>query len=91
MKGISDLLWTDPDDLLDDGAALLNEDFERLGQSSATNKELWVASMEAALIAADHLKRAKRKHGEMRNDKEVGQAPISQQWLKPILHHSIIQ
>ena len=71
MKRISDLLWTDPDDLLDDNAALLNEDFEGLGKSSATNKELWVASMEAALLAADHLKRAKRKHGDMRNDNEV--------------------
>ena len=45
MEQIKDLLWTDPDDLLDDDRALLDEDFEQLGLATATNREFWVASM----------------------------------------------
>lgn len=58
---ISDLLWIDPDDLLDEDVALLSEDFERLGRASSTDQEYWVASMEAALLAAGHTRHEQRK------------------------------
>ena len=47
MATIKDLLWTDPEELLDDDKALLEEDFEQLGMETATNREFWVASMDA--------------------------------------------
>ena len=47
-------MWTNPDDLLDDDKALLDEDFEQLGLATATNREFWVASMKAAISAAEH-------------------------------------
>ena len=57
MEKIKDLLWTDPDDFLDDDKALLDEDFEQLGLATATNRDFWVASMEAAILAAEHKRR----------------------------------
>ena len=53
MEKIKDLLWTDPEELLDDDKALLDEDFEQLGLATATNREYWVASMEAAISSAE--------------------------------------
>ena len=47
----------DPDDLLDNDNALLDEDFEQLGLATVTNREFWVASMEAAILAAEHKRR----------------------------------
>ena len=54
MEKIKELLWTDPEELLDDDKALLDEDFEQLGLATTTNRELLVASMEAATSAAEH-------------------------------------
>ena len=39
VEKIKDLLWTDPDNLLEDDRALLEEDFEKLGSLTATNRE----------------------------------------------------
>ena len=54
MTKIKDLLWTDPDDMLEDDKAFLEEDFEKFGSSTGTNREFSVASMEAAISAAEH-------------------------------------
>ena len=64
MEKIKDLLWTDPEELLDDDKALLDEDFEQLGLATATNREFWVASMEAAISAAEHKRRRDANHTE---------------------------
>ena len=57
MEKINDLLWTNPDDLLEDDRALLEEDFEKLGSLMVTNREFWVASMEAVILTAEHKQR----------------------------------
>ena len=54
MAKMKDLLWMDPDDMLEEDKALLEEDFEKLGSSTAINRECWLASMEAAISAAEH-------------------------------------
>ena len=54
MAKVKDLLWTDPDDILEDDKALLEEDFEKLGSSTVTNRELWVASIETDILASEH-------------------------------------
>ena len=54
MGKIKDLLWTDPDDMLEDNKALLGEDSGKLGVSTRTNREFWVASTEAAILTAEH-------------------------------------
>ena len=51
MAKVKDLLWTDPDDMLEDDKALIEGDFKKLGSSMATNREFWVASMEVAISA----------------------------------------
>ena len=48
----------------DDDKALLDEDFEQLGLSTAANREFWVASMEAAILAAEHKRRRNANHME---------------------------
>ena len=50
---MKDLLWTDPGDLLADDRALLEEDFQKLGLLTATNRIFLVASMEATILAAE--------------------------------------
>ena len=49
MLKIKDLLWTDPDDMLKMDKALLEEDFGKIGSSTATKGECWVATMEASI------------------------------------------
>ena len=70
MARIINLLWTDPDNLLEDGTALLHEDFEQLGASSSTNKELWVTSMEAALLAVGHVRQHREKRRTTAEDND---------------------
>ena len=53
-KRVRDLLWIDPEDLLEDDRPLLYEDPEELGASSTTNQAYWVACVEAALLSASH-------------------------------------
>ena len=57
MSKIKDLLWTDPDDMLEEDKALLEEYFEKLGSSTGTKREFWAASMEAAISAVEHKQR----------------------------------
>ena len=57
MAKIKDLLWTDPDDMLEDDKALLEEDCGKLGSSTATSREFRVASMAVAISAAEHKRR----------------------------------
>lgn len=49
---IEKLLMTDPDDLLEEDAALLREDVTELAEVTAFDKEYWIASMETAVLAA---------------------------------------
>ena len=54
----------DPVDMLEDDMALLEEDFEKLCLSTATNRECWVVSMEASILVAEH----KRRRGNNTTD-----------------------
>ena len=49
---VQDLIWEDPENLLEEDRWLLTEDFSVLGKSSEIAKECWVADMEAAKSAA---------------------------------------
>ena len=66
MEKIEDLLWEDPDNLLADDRALLEEDFEKPGLLTVTNGDFWVASMEAAISADKH----KRRRDNITTDNE---------------------
>ena len=54
MEQVRELINTDPDDLLPEDRALLFENFEDLGSSSALNREYWIASMNSAIAARAH-------------------------------------
>ena len=71
MEKIEDLLWTDPDELLDADKALLDKDFEQLGLATATNREFWVASMEAAISAAEHKQRRDANNTKMNSQRTM--------------------
>ena len=47
---------TDPEDLLPENRHLLDIDFEALGEASSIEKQFWVAEMETAVAASDHIK-----------------------------------
>jgi len=68
---VKDLIWTDPDELLEDDRALLRENFYKLGKSSPTNQRYWISSMEAAIQAASHHR--KRTRG-VRDSEEPAEA-----------------
>ena len=55
VERIMELMWTDPDELLPEDHALLDEDFEKLGEADANDQAYWVAEMESALQAARHV------------------------------------
>ena len=55
-----ELMWTDPDDLLPEDRALLDEDFEKLGAADANDQAYWVAEIESALKAAQHAFKSER-------------------------------
>ena len=52
--------------MLEEDKVLLEEDFEKLGLSTATKREFWVASIEAAISAAEH----KQHHNNSTIDNE---------------------
>ena len=56
-------MLTDPGDLLDKHCYLLEEDFEQLGEGASGVREQWIASMESALKAADHIRSGRRIEG----------------------------
>lgn len=41
-------MWTDPEDLLEEDRALLEENFLRLGKQSPVDQQYWIVSTEAA-------------------------------------------
>ena len=73
---IRDLMWTDPDDLLEGDRGLLDEDFEALGSAHAADRECWVASMDAAVAAAGHAKRKAQQDADEEAHEGVASAPI---------------
>jgi hypothetical protein len=56
LTKMKDYLWVDPQDLLPRDRGLLDEDFASLGNSPAAG-ELWIATMEVAISAAEHDRR----------------------------------
>jgi hypothetical protein len=48
-------LGLDPGDLLEEDRVLLQVDFERLTRSSATEKLEWIAGMDSAMGAVEHI------------------------------------
>ena len=73
---IRDLMWTDPDDLLEGDRGLLDEDFEALGSAHAADRECWVASVEAAVAAAGHAKRKAQQDADVEANEGVAAAPV---------------
>lgn len=57
MQQAESLMDTDPMELLPEHRALLDIDFEKLGEDAAMDRQLWVAEMESAVSAADHARR----------------------------------
>lgn len=51
-----ELLMVDPADLLDRHRYLLEGDFTELGEGSAVDRQNWIASMESAMSAAEHVR-----------------------------------
>jgi hypothetical protein len=64
---IKDLLWTDPEDLLEEDRCLLAENPERLANAKAVDQEYWIASVDASIQAVRH----KRKREAAMNDAET--------------------
>ena len=63
FERVKTLMWTDPGDLLAKHRYLLEEDFELLGEGSAGSRLLWIASMESARKAADHVRAGRQYTG----------------------------
>ena len=57
MDSVERLAATDPADLLPDDRRLLSVDFDALGRGAATARRFWVAEMESAVAAAQHVSR----------------------------------
>jgi hypothetical protein len=51
MERVSQLLFTDPSNLLPEHRYLLDLDFLELGTSSTTNRQYWIATLESAIKA----------------------------------------
>ena len=64
FERVKELIWTDPAELLAKHRFLLEEDFRDLGEGSSGARLQWVASMESALKAADHVRSGKKYVGE---------------------------
>ena len=73
---IRDLMWTDPNDLLEGDRGLLDKDFEALGSAHAADRECWVASVEAAVAAAGHAKRKAQQDADVEANEGVAAAPV---------------
>ena len=71
-----DLLWTDPNDLLEGNRGLLGEDFEALGSVHAADHECWVASVEVAVAAAGHAKQNARQDADAEATEGGVSAPV---------------
>ena len=61
MDQVEDYAAVDPDDLLPENRALLEIDFDALGKSSTQDKQFWVAEMDSAISAAEHIKQGTRQ------------------------------
>ena len=64
FERVKDLMYTDPSELLAQHRYLLEEDFENLGEGSSGERQHWIASMESALKAANHVRSGKEYVGE---------------------------
>ena len=53
---VQELMLIDPGDLLPKHRYLLTEDFDALGSGSTYGRQCWVASMESAISAAEHVR-----------------------------------
>ena len=56
ISRMKDLWDTDPEALLPEHRALLEYDFEEMGEASPSEHQFWIAEMEAATSAADHVR-----------------------------------
>ena len=55
ISWMEDLLDTDPEALLPEHRTLLEYDFGEMGEASPSERQCWIAEMEAATSAADHV------------------------------------
>ena len=61
MDQVEDYAEVDPEDLLPENRALLEIDFDALGKGSTQDKQFWVAEMESAISAAEHINQGTRQ------------------------------
>ena len=57
MKRCEEYIKLEPLDLLPEHRDLLKMDFVELGEGPAIDRQFWAADMEAAVAAADHVRR----------------------------------
>ena len=53
---VEELLWTDPDELLEEDRPLFGKDCTRLGEADATTQAYWIADVEAAKKTAEYVR-----------------------------------
>ena len=53
---MEELLDTDPEDLLPEHRSLLTRDFEEMGEAPPSERQYWIAEMDAATSAADKVR-----------------------------------
>jgi len=61
---VKEMMWTDPADLLSKHRYLLEDDFEILGEAASGVRLQWIASMESALGAAEHVRSGHKYWGD---------------------------
>ena len=62
MERIESMIMdVDPTDLLPEHRKLLNDDYKKLGDSTADTKQIWLAEMNSAVSAANRIIRGSRQ------------------------------
>jgi predicted RNA-binding Zn-ribbon protein involved in translation (DUF1610 family) len=61
---VKEMMWTDPADLLSKHRYLLEDDFEILREAASGVRLQWIASMESALGAAEHVRSGHKYWGD---------------------------
>ncbi len=51
IDSVTDMILVDPECLLSQHLHLLNQDFQKLGEGSTTERQYWLANMSSALQA----------------------------------------
>ena len=61
MDNVEDMIHIDPMELLPEHRGLLDIDFEKLAKGAMEDRQYWLAKMESAVSAADHVRKGSRQ------------------------------